>query len=123
MLCELIVITAIVGLFVLTKFDLFCFIFLMTSCFASTVYLLWSRPIYYIIEKDEIITVCLFKRYHFLRVEIQGITLNIDIEYFLFGKDYIISSPNKVPHYCDQISKTRRTKRLIEKYYSSKLKE
>ena len=97
----------------------------------------YGIPMYYVIKEDEIITICLFKKYHFPRREIKSIYLCSDkdstgpaglgslLKRLFYGKDYVIYTEEEFGkfHYASCISKTRRTKRLIEKYYSSKLEK
>ena len=116
----------------ISGFLLLGMLFFIASVIVTIVHI-YTLPIYYLINEDEIITVCLFKKYRFKRWEIFMITILYDERHlFIYGKDYSIHAilhdekPRKTSwkySYVSRVSKTRRTKRLIEKYYSSKLKE
>lgn len=87
--------------------------------------LLCFEPIFYIINKDEIRVICVFKQYCFSYREIQQIILKFDVFFeFLFVKDYvlILDMRTRIPERCKRILKCTNTKKLINEYYNEKVK-
>ena len=93
---------------------------------AYTIYLLRCEPVAYIIKEGEIQVKCVLRQYCFQYREIERIVLRYDPEFnFFLIKDYDLSLDikGKVPERCQRIMKTRKTKKLIEKYFGEKIRE
>lgn len=128
-------ITPIIGLvfsaflFLAFSFEATIFHWLPWAVFTPSLLLfilfLYREPIKYVIGQNEITVVGLFRSYTFTYRQIEGIVERYDAFSsgdFIYIKSYCctLSDDIKVPDRFRRIRKCKKTKLLIEKYYSSK---
>lgn len=119
------VILSMLFLIFIPQKGLWLFLPIFILSFFRITFIVFTEPFFYIINKKEIQIICIFKKYSFLFDQIRHMELRFDatIDYLLI-RDYvmILDTRVKMPERSRRIFKCKTTTKLIEEFYSSKIR-
>lgn len=101
-------------------------IILLIIAITGIVFTLRDEALFYVITQEKIMIVYCFRQYVFYDYQIKHIKWCYDvIGEFLSIKDYVLVfyKENDIPSKCTHVLKCRRTKKLMEEYYGSKIRD